>query len=565
MRGRLASSLAAVGACLAFAHAAGAQVVVGAVHDSVSRLPVPGVVVILLDSTGGTVARGLTNERGEYRVALREAVRSARFVRIGFTPRDVSMPLSSATNPRLDLSMLALPSMVKPVRVLANSRCRARKDRADALGLWEQARAGLLATIVAREENPAKMLRLAFDKVMDGNSDRIERMRVQPDSADTAVVSFVAAHPAKDFVRLGFTTDTLASGTNFGGNYFGPDADVLLDDSFAGAYCFELVDGGRARRGQVGLRFLPADRKKGRVDIDGTLWIDTVARELRDVEFQYLNVAAGAMGFHPGGYVSFRSMKNGVVLIDRWSIRLESASRDTTVDATGGLTVRDWLYAEEDGGELARASWPDGLTWKAPLGVLRVHAITKERRAAVGAVIALVATQYFGTVGADGMLEIKDLVPGPYAVRVIDPRIAALGIGLPTPLKFRAARDTTTIATLVVPTTESSIADRCVANHQWTVGDSVFTIGRVVKPDGKPVNDAKVTFATKSMVDERVWQWNDVYFMTGTDGLFEFCHPFGVGTEVRYHVSRGGVAIGEALGTFTSGLLVVRMTVPPLK
>jgi hypothetical protein len=262
--------------------------------------------------------------------------------------------------------------------------------------------------------------------------------------------------------------------------------------------------------------------------------------------------------------VSFRSMKNGVVLIDRWSIRLESASRDTAVDAIGGLSVRDWLYAEEDGGELARAAWPDGLTWRAPLGALRVHAITKEGKAAVGAVIALVATQYFGTVGADGMLEIKDLLPGPYAVRVIDPRIAALGIGLPTPLKFRAARDTTTIATLVVPTTESSIADRCVVNHQWTAGDSLFTIGRVVTPDGKPVNDAKVTFATRPDSSEQ-WELNNVYFMTGTDGLFEFCHPFGVGTEILYRVARGGVVIGQASGKFTSGLLVVRMPVPAPK
>lgn len=564
MRSRLASSLAALGAFLAFAHAARAQVVVGTVQDSVSRLPIPGVVVILLDSAGGTVARRLTNERGEFRVAVSEAARGARLLRIGFTPREVPLPPRSQASTRFDVSMLALPGMIKPVRVLANSRCSARKDRADALGLWEQARAGLLATIVAREENPARMLRLGFDKVMDGNSDRIERMRVQPDSADTAVVSFVAAHPAKDFVRLGFTTDTLASGTNFGGNYFGPDADVLLDDSFAGAYCFELADGGRARRGQVGLRFLPADRKKGRVDIDGTLWIDTVARELRDVEFRYLNVAAGSVGFRPGGYVSFRSMKNGVVLIDRWSIRLVSASRDTVVNAKGGLEDRDWLYAEEDGGELARATWPDGLTWKAPLGALRVHAITKDGKAAAGAVIALLATQYYGTVGANGMLEIKDLLPGPYAVRIVDPRIAELGIGLPTPLKFRAARDTTTIATLVVPTTESSIADRCVANHKWTVGDSLFTIGRVVTPDGKPVNEAKVTFATWSPVVGE-WQWNSVYFMTGTDGLFEFCHPFAVGTEVRYRVARAGVVIGQASGTFTSGLLVVRIPVPRLR
>ena len=52
--------------------------------------------------------------------------------------------------------MAPLPNLIQAVHVIANSRCRVRKDRAEALGLWEQARAGLLATIVAREENPAK-------------------------------------------------------------------------------------------------------------------------------------------------------------------------------------------------------------------------------------------------------------------------------------------------------------------------------------------------------------------------------------------------------------------------
>ncbi|MFI5245240.1 MAG: carboxypeptidase-like regulatory domain-containing protein, partial [Gemmatimonadales bacterium] len=136
MRSRLASSLAALGAILAFAHAARAQIVVGTVQDSVSRLPIPGVVVILLDSAGGTLARRLTNERGEFRVAVPDAVRGARLLRIGFTPREVPLPPRSAASTRFDVSMLALPSMIKPVRVLANSRCSARKDRADALGLW---------------------------------------------------------------------------------------------------------------------------------------------------------------------------------------------------------------------------------------------------------------------------------------------------------------------------------------------------------------------------------------------------------------------------------------------
>jgi hypothetical protein len=450
--------------------------------------------------------------------------------------------------------MAPLPNLIQAVHVLANSRCRVRKDGAQALGLWEQARAGLLATIVAREENPGKVVRLGFYRVMDGNSEHIERMRVESDSAAGTAKTYAAAQEAADFVRFGFATDSLASAT-----YFGPDADVLLSDAFGRAYCFEIANRERSRPNQIGLRFTPADPKKWRVDIDGTLWIDSVAKELRDVEYKYLNVEAGARRFNPGGYVSFRSMKNGVVLIDRWWIRLVNATPDTTIDTKGYLKYQDWVYAEEDGGELARASWPDGLTWRAQLGSVRIHAITQDKKPAVGTVIGLVATHYFGTADANGIVEINELLPGPYTVRVIDPRIAELGVGWPTPINFVAKRDTTSIATLIAPTTESRIADKCVANHHWTVGDSLFTIGRILSPDGKGVGGARIDFFTKS--GEGLWVPGDAYYVTGTDGMFEFCHRFAPSTDVKYRVTRQGQLELEAEGKFTSNLLVVKLTI----
>lgn len=278
-----------------------AQSLGGTVRDSVNLQPIPGAVVIFLDSAGGTIARRLTNERGEYSILRRDAMRTVRLMRIGFVPRDVPVPAAGNANARLDVTMAELPSMLLPVRVIENSRCSVRKDRAAAWGLWEQARAGLLATVVARETNPAVLHRLGFHRLMDGNSDRIESMRVRSDSADTAATSFFASHSAQDLVRYGFSTDSTTTGT-----YFGPDADVLLSDYFAGAYCFELAHGSRARLHEVGLHFVPAEHRQGRVDIDGTLWIDTLARSLKDIEFVYDGVPAGARRFHPGGASSSR-------------------------------------------------------------------------------------------------------------------------------------------------------------------------------------------------------------------------------------------------------------------
>jgi hypothetical protein len=538
-----------------------AQSLTGTVRDSVSRRPIPGVVVVLRDSAGGTVARNLTNERGEYRVLLRDATRSARFVRIGFEPRELPVPPDTVALTRLDLSMFALASMLRPVRVLANSHCPVRRDGAAAMGLWGQARAGLLATIVAREENPAMLRRLGFQRVMDGNSDRIDMMRVRADSADTVATTFFAPHSAQNLVRHGFSTDSMGRAT-----FFGPDADVLLNEAFAEAYCFELRSGPRERPRQVGLRFAPAEHLRGRLDIDGTLWIDTLARALKDIEFEYVGTSRSAAPFRPGGRVSFQTMPNGVVLIDRWWLRLVSAERDTTIDPRGNLAGRLWLYADETGGELASARWRDGTEWKAPLGALRIQATNHEGRPAAGAVIALAATHYFGAADARGQVEIRDLLPGPYVVRVIDPQVAVLGIGLPTSLRFVAARDTTTLARLLVPTAKEFAIERCSAAGQKTSRGGAFAIlGRVVTRKGEPVKGAKVSVATRMVIpqiDGSNLLWLKDYWTTGSDGLFQMCHDWDIRNEVVIRVHRLGAEDVDVDAQFKSDLMVARIQVP---
>ena len=142
---------------MAFAHAAGAQRLTGTVRDSVSRLPCPGVIVILLDSAGGTVSRDSRTSAASiacYYMTRRGARGSFASASAA---RSSDCRLYRGARNAVDAAMFALPSLIQPIHVRANSRCRARKDRAEALGLWEQARAGLLATIVAREENPATM------------------------------------------------------------------------------------------------------------------------------------------------------------------------------------------------------------------------------------------------------------------------------------------------------------------------------------------------------------------------------------------------------------------------
>jgi hypothetical protein len=559
MRRRLAASFATLLACGALAMPAGAQRVTGTVSDSLNRFPVAGAVVMLLDSSRVTVARGLTDDRGAYRMALPAAARILRVVRIGYEPREVPVAGERAGDASLDLGMLEIPNMLRSVRVFAPSHCSRRKDRAAALSLWEQARAGLLATVVARESNPATLFRLGFERVMDGNSNRVVSMRVRADSTDTVATSFFAAHSAQDLVRYGFSSNGTASRT-----YFGPDADVLLSEYFAESYCFELRDGGHEHPSEVGLRFVPAARRRGRIDIDGTLWVDTAARALKDIEYTYLGVDYRTRKFHAGGRVSFRTMPNGVVLVDRWSIRLVSAAPDSLV---GPLGLRDWFYADETGGELARATWRDGFTWHAPLGALRLHAIRSDGTPATGTVMALAATGYYATADSNGVIVIRDLVPGPYAVRIIDPHLAPLGIGLPTPLRFVAARDSVTLATVIVPTVESFVAGRCEAAHEprHVPPGAFFVLGRVVTPDGRPVRDARVSFTTNLgslLTADPPWAWLKDDAITGPDGVFQACHDWSLHDQILIRVHRAGAPDLDVEPAFTSNLMIVKIPMP---
>ena len=149
---------------------------------------------------------------------------------------------------------------------------------------------------------------------------------------------------------------------------------------------------------------------------------------------------------------------------------------------------------------------------------------------------------------------IPDLLPGPYTVRIIDPRIAPLGVGLPTSVEVSAVRDSMASASLAVPTAEEYVAARCKAAHQWTVGDSTFVLGRVLTPDGKPVSGAKVTVTSSQRGS------HDQSVVTGTDGLFQSCGSWRIGDEIRVRVHQAGTADENVVRTFDAKLVAVAIT-----
>lgn len=514
---------------------------------------------MLLDSSGTVLGRNITNEAGLFRVAYVRVARAMRVVRIGFLPREISVTDSLGRDRSFDVTMVPFRTTLASVRVTDKSSCPRRSDRATAFAFWEQARAGLLNTVVARETHPMSIHRLGFERTMDGNSAKITRFLVWEDSARKSETSFNAVHSARDFVKSGFSGGTADSVLTFG-----PDADVLLDDAFATGYCFRVAEPQRTRPRQVGLAFAAPDRQPGRVDIDGTLWSDTLARTLRDIEFRYVGVHGKVDGFRPGGMISFRTMANGVAFIDRWFLRRVDATQDTVLAVSGrsgdALELRDFLYATENGGEVANASWPDGQTWNAALSALRIRAVTSSGRPAIGASVMLPGTPCHGTSDSSGTILIRDLLPGPYALRIRDARIAELGFSLPTAISFVAARDSTHRTRLTVPSAEEYVAGLSQRNRQWEVNDSTFILGRVVTPAGRSIDDARVSFAIQMNIGQ--WNWLQWYYRTGTDGLFQSCsRSFTPGQTVLIRISRAGFPALDIKRTITSNLTIVKVQV----
>ena len=134
--------------------------VAGAVRDSASGKPLSGAAVQLRDSLDRTVGEAVTDERGRFVATGAVGARRMRIVRLGFRPVDV--PLAVPGAPTRDVALAAVPPLLAPLRVAAAAGCPRNTNTAVALGLLEQVRAGLLATVIAGAQQPRALTVLSY-------------------------------------------------------------------------------------------------------------------------------------------------------------------------------------------------------------------------------------------------------------------------------------------------------------------------------------------------------------------------------------------------------------------
>lgn len=532
---------------------AAAQFVRGTVIDSATRQPIAGSIVMATGAGGNVLARTLANERGVYQVSYPAAATGIRVLHMGFRPRDVPVTRSSNGITQVNVSLLRFETMLAAMNVRANAACSARKDRAAASALYEQVRDGLTAAVVAREASNTKVKRLIFDRLMNRNRNGIASQEVYIDTIVKTSTTFAAVRTAQQFVERGFLGDANGSVV-----FYAPDAETIADSAFRNAYCFQLGDGDKKRPTLVALDFEKARRVDKQVDIAGSIWVDTLKRTLNSIEFRYVGLNNTEEAYKLGGTVQFREATNGAVMVDEWTLKLLNAKSETMYGRQGIQTTVQAIDVHETGGALVSSVWPDGSTYRAKLGTLRVEATTRDGKPAAGTRISLTGSNYATTLDATGEGELAELSPGPYKLVVLDSTLATIGVTLPTTLSFNAVRDSIHHAKIVAPTKLDYAEERCksepsggaikrlgehggVERITRTLGEAVSFFVYVIGPDNVPLANVEITEEVKRDRIPAFYKSNDVVRgKTDAGGRYFSCWNYKLDEKVQIWIRQSG-------------------------
>ena len=402
---------------LAFAPvaAAEAQVVRGMIATGSPHRPLSGVVVTGRDSAGATITRTLSDSSGAFRIETRRLA-SLRVTRIGFAPVEVSLARFTGV-----VVMQPISVALSAVRVTGRAVCPESSGRAQVVAAWEQAREALLAAVVAREARPADAQLFLYERALDAGGRRVlsETRRTRDTRTSRP---FIAAASASTFASLGYMREH-----NGDRIFFGPDAEVLLDPTFAETHCFAVVRN-EERPDDVGLQFTPARERAGVVDVRGTLWLRREDPRIEDVEFSYTGIDGVTSSRQAGGVLEFATVPNGVTLLSRWAIRMPlivvRGQQGSVATGTGNAATSSVTGVHETGGVVMTAAWADGSRYAPVFGrIVGVVQRLPDGMPVRGATVRLDATGVTATSDSLGGFVLSAPLSGRYDVTATDTTI----------------------------------------------------------------------------------------------------------------------------------------------
>lgn len=435
------------------ASTARAQEITGTVRSQNDRAPLPGAIVILVQTDGVRAGATLTDDAGRYRLRARQAGSFAlRVDVVGYQSLTIpAFPVDSGAAITRDILFPFERTRLPAVTVTAASSCaRVEGETGDAPRLWGEARKMLEASRLAQDEQRFKVALRRFERTV-GLPDMVlrgSRVWTQTGVSENPFETLAPDVIARNGYRVQQGTDLL---------YYGPDARVLLSDEFVSAHCFGTRRGGPD--GAVGLTFRP-QRLQQRIDISGVLWLDSASAELRSLEYRYVpGVGPQDVG---GGLVAFGKYPSGVWGVQSWTIRLpvlqihESRFRP---DGALGRHVDTLVVAmREVGGEVLAGNVPVAAADMQLRGVVFDSTLGKPLP---GARVTIEGLGLTTETGADGRFAFDSLAdPGEVRVRVWHPRLDSLGLSAPVE-RVQLRRRTESTVAFRLPGVGDVAAARC--------------------------------------------------------------------------------------------------------
>jgi hypothetical protein len=504
-----------------------AQLVRGTISSAVSGARIPGVVVLLVDSILTTRARALTSDSGTFIIGAGAAGRfHLRIMRIGFSPSE-SPAFELRRDTTVDLVLADIPVILPALTTRERHDCRLHPDTSDigllTFALWEQARTALLAAAITLEQQDYKFFKLIHYRVYDVKEHALRDIALQ--EIDSRGSSPWVSLPAERLREKGYTT-----ADDSGMTFYAPDLDVLLSPYFTEEHCFRLTALPPATPGTVGIDFEPAARPS-HTEIRGTLWLDTASKELRNVNFAFVNLPVSAPDTLLGGHIDFIRLATGAWIIPGWVIRMPTPIRTPVPRgwragfgaSTGTLRGRWRLNTDViriAGGELRAVrrsqsdSGADAVLWRRATGTALITVLNKTTGAeapASAAIVRLAGSRYAGETDVAGNIRFYYVLPGTYlfeATTALHDLIEAI----PTRVAVTVRANEVAEGRIALKPLATAAAEVC--DQDGLDRNAGIVAGRVLR-DSMPAANVRVTAE---------WPGGDRSAESREDGYYRMCN-----------------------------------------
>jgi hypothetical protein len=509
-----------------------AQMIQGIVTDAGDK-PVPGVVLILLDSASHQVGRALSADGGEFRLLAPHAgTFRVRSTRIGFRPL-LSAPMvltqGETLRPRLVISKFALA--LDTIRIQGRNACSmsARDSAAAAWRVWEQVRAALTAGQITARERAIRVNLVSYERTLEVSRRTIVKQVAQ-------VRSELVHQPWREVPYTVLRTRGYLDDSKDTNVYVAPGLDALLDDQFLEDHCFKLTSSDPSR---VEVEFEPIKGRRNVVEVRGSAWVDRRSSELRHVEFRYVN-ASPDIERDAGGDMDFVRFPSGAWVISQWNIRMPDVQ----------LFQRRPGYAPEpqvtalvvSGGQVLASMRGSDTLWSRPPIVFSGTIIdSSTKRPIPAARVALAGTDIAVFSDRRGEFSTAGVMTGSYMVEVATPSLDSIGALKSVPLVITDSMPPVRIAVPTAAQMSDQVCGRKIRDGT-IVGTANIRLDSLSRPGikvGATWSDIAITGPAAA---RRIW--HTIEARTDPSGTYALCDvPLGVPVVIRADLDSAKAAV----------------------